>query len=162
MLRSKTHSAATRQPQHVAHYAEKLAEHKAREARLEERSDGDDIDERPEDIPDDVPSKATTQFSRIHIDRGVRGSRARDQHIDSGACAAKQTNDDQVRSASKRALLCRQSADRSAKVVDSRPPISAARVDTMLEYTSIEVCDARLTQQASRAQHTEQVQYETR
>jgi len=35
------------QLQHVAQYAEALAEHKAREARLEEESDTDEIDERP-------------------------------------------------------------------------------------------------------------------
>ncbi len=57
------------QLQHVAHYAEALAEHKAREARLEERSDADEIDERPDDLPDDVPSKATITIKEINDNR---------------------------------------------------------------------------------------------
>jgi hypothetical protein len=38
------------QLQHVARYAEELAEHKAREARLEEESEDDEIDERPDGL----------------------------------------------------------------------------------------------------------------
>ena len=57
------------QLQHVARYAEELAEHKAREARLEEESDDDKIDERPEDLPDDVPSKATITIKEINDNR---------------------------------------------------------------------------------------------
>ncbi len=57
------------QLQHVACYAEELAEHKAREARLEEDSDDDEIDERPDDLPDDVPSKATVTIKQINNNR---------------------------------------------------------------------------------------------
>jgi hypothetical protein len=55
--------------QHVAHYAEELAEHKAREARLEEESDDDEVDEQPDDLPDDVPSKATITIKEINDNR---------------------------------------------------------------------------------------------
>ena len=57
------------QLQHVARYAEALAEHKAREARLEEESDADEIDKRPDDLPDDVPSKATITIKEINDNR---------------------------------------------------------------------------------------------
>ncbi|WP_435120149.1 hypothetical protein [Halolamina sp. C58] len=53
------------QLQLVARYAEELAEHKARESRLEEESDEDEIDERP----DDVPSKATITIKEINDNR---------------------------------------------------------------------------------------------
>jgi len=49
-------------PEHLrdaASYAEALAEHKEREARLEEEADDTDVKERPDDLPDDVPAKAT-------------------------------------------------------------------------------------------------------
>ena len=57
------------QLQHVARYAEALAEHKAREARLEEESEDDEIDERPDDLLDDVPSKATITIKEINDNR---------------------------------------------------------------------------------------------
>jgi hypothetical protein len=57
------------QLQHVARYAEKLAEHNAREARLEEESEDDEVDERPDDLPDDVPSKATITIKEINDNR---------------------------------------------------------------------------------------------
>jgi len=57
------------QLQHVARYAEELAEHEGREARLEEESDEDEIDERPEDLPNDVPSKATITIKEINDNR---------------------------------------------------------------------------------------------
>ena len=56
------------QLQDVARYAEALAEHKAREARLEEESD-DEIGEQPEDLPDDVPTKATITIKEINDNR---------------------------------------------------------------------------------------------
>jgi hypothetical protein len=56
------------QLKHVANYAEALAEHKAREARLNEESD-DEVDERPDDLPDDVPSKATITIKEINHNR---------------------------------------------------------------------------------------------
>jgi len=43
----------------VARYAEALAEHKDREARLEEEADETDVEDRPDELPDDVPAKAT-------------------------------------------------------------------------------------------------------
>jgi hypothetical protein len=52
--------------QDIAHYAEELAEYKAREARLEEESNEDEIDDRPNDLPDDVPSKATITVKEIN------------------------------------------------------------------------------------------------
>ncbi len=57
------------QLQNVARYAEALAEHKAREARFEEGSDNDEIEERPDDLPDDVPTKATITIKEINDNR---------------------------------------------------------------------------------------------
>jgi hypothetical protein len=57
------------QLQHVARYAEELAEHKAREARLGEESEVDEIDERLDDLPDSVPSKATITIKEINDNR---------------------------------------------------------------------------------------------
>jgi hypothetical protein len=57
------------QLQGVARYAEALAEHKAREARLKEESEDKEFDERPEDLPDDVPSKATITIKEINDNR---------------------------------------------------------------------------------------------
>jgi hypothetical protein len=57
------------QLQHVARYAEELAEYKARKARLEEESEEDEVDERPDDLPDDVPSKATITIKEINDNR---------------------------------------------------------------------------------------------
>lgn len=44
---------------HLSRYAEELAEYREREARLAEEGDEDAIGERPEELSDDVPSKAT-------------------------------------------------------------------------------------------------------
>jgi hypothetical protein len=60
---------STEQLQHVARYAEELAEHKARKGRFEGRSDENEIDERPDDLPDDVPSKATITIKEINDNR---------------------------------------------------------------------------------------------
>ena len=57
------------QLQDVARYAEALAEHKAREARLKEESDDGEIEERPDDLPDDVPAKATITIKEINDNR---------------------------------------------------------------------------------------------
>ena len=55
---------------HIARYAEELAEYREREARLAEQDDGEDqIKERPEDLPDDVPSKATITVKEINDNR---------------------------------------------------------------------------------------------
>ena len=59
-------------PEHlrdVATYAESLADHKEREARLEESADQEDVKERPDDLPDDVPSKATITIKEINDNR---------------------------------------------------------------------------------------------
>jgi hypothetical protein len=59
-------------PEHlrdVASYAEALAEHKEREARLEEDADDADVEERPDDLPDDVPAKATITIKEINDNR---------------------------------------------------------------------------------------------
>jgi hypothetical protein len=53
----------------VARYVEELAEYKEREARLEENSDGDDTEERPDDLPNDVPAKATITIKEINDNR---------------------------------------------------------------------------------------------
>ncbi|MFD1571328.1 hypothetical protein [Halorubrum laminariae] len=53
---------------HVAGYAEKLADHREREARLGEE-DEDEIEARPDDLPDDVPLKATTTIKEINDNR---------------------------------------------------------------------------------------------
>jgi hypothetical protein len=53
----------------VAHYAEDLAEHREREARLAEAKNEDKINERPDDLPDDVPTKATITIKEINDNR---------------------------------------------------------------------------------------------
>jgi len=56
-------------PEHlrdVGRYAEALAEHKERETRLKEEADNADVEERPDDLPDDVPAKATITIKEIN------------------------------------------------------------------------------------------------
>ena len=53
----------------IASYADALAEHKEREARLEEGSDEGDIEKRPEDLPNDVSAKATITIKEINDNR---------------------------------------------------------------------------------------------
>lgn len=53
----------------IATYAEELAEHKEREARLKEETDQEEVKERPDDLPDDVPSKATITIKEINDNR---------------------------------------------------------------------------------------------
>ncbi|MCO8266047.1 hypothetical protein NKF06_05470 [Haloferax sp. AB510] len=53
----------------VAHYAEELAEHKEREARLEEEPPEGELEERSDDLPDDVPTKATITIKEINDNR---------------------------------------------------------------------------------------------
>ncbi len=55
--------------QHVARYTETLAEHKEREARLEVDTDEKDIEERPDELSDDIPSKATLTIKEINDNR---------------------------------------------------------------------------------------------
>jgi len=47
----------------------RTAEHKEREARLEEAPDQDEVEERPDDLPDDVPAKATITIKEINDNR---------------------------------------------------------------------------------------------
>jgi len=61
--------ASPEQLQDVARYAEGLAEHKERETRLEKESDEDDVEEPSDDLPDDVPSKATITIKEINDNR---------------------------------------------------------------------------------------------
>jgi antirestriction protein len=54
----------------VARYAEDLAEHREREARLAAEDEEDEqIEERTEELPDDVPSKATITIKEINDNR---------------------------------------------------------------------------------------------
>ncbi|MFC4540379.1 hypothetical protein ACFO5R_00315 [Halosolutus amylolyticus] len=54
----------------VTQYAEKLAEHREREARLEEQDEQNDRTQgRSEELPDDVPSKATITIKEINDNR---------------------------------------------------------------------------------------------
>ncbi|POG55042.1 hypothetical protein [Haloferax marisrubri] len=53
----------------VARYAEELAEHKERETRIEENQPEGEFEERPEDLPDDVPTKATITIKEINDNR---------------------------------------------------------------------------------------------
>ena len=53
----------------VATYAEALAEYKEREARLEESADQEEVRERPDDLPDDVPAKATITTKETNDNR---------------------------------------------------------------------------------------------
>ena len=53
----------------VASYAEALVEHKEREDRLDEEADDADVEERLDDRPDDVPSKATITIKKINNNR---------------------------------------------------------------------------------------------
>ncbi|GAD53773.1 hypothetical protein MBEHAL_2533 [Halarchaeum acidiphilum MH1-52-1] len=50
----------------VKRYAEALVEHREREARLEE---DEDTEERPEEMPDDVPARATLTIKEINDNR---------------------------------------------------------------------------------------------
>jgi len=51
----------------ISRYADALAEHKEREARLEENND--ESAERPDNLPDDVPAKATITIKEINDNR---------------------------------------------------------------------------------------------
>jgi len=65
------------QLQDVAHYAEALAKHKAREprreksekARREKSKKKDEVEDRSDDLPDDVPVKATITIKEINDNR---------------------------------------------------------------------------------------------
>jgi len=57
------------QLRYVARYAEALAAHKARGDQVDKEPDGDEVDERLDDLPDDVPSKATITIKEINDNR---------------------------------------------------------------------------------------------
>jgi hypothetical protein len=54
---------------HVAGYAEELAEYHEREARLAEEDSEDEVEERLDDLPNGVPSKATITIKEINDNR---------------------------------------------------------------------------------------------
>ncbi|KAB1184839.1 MULTISPECIES: hypothetical protein [Haloferax] len=55
---------------HVSRYAERLAEHRERERRLEVQQESDRVKkERPSDLPEDVPSRATITIKEINDNR---------------------------------------------------------------------------------------------
>ncbi|ELY58306.1 hypothetical protein [Natronolimnohabitans innermongolicus] len=54
---------------YVARYTKDLAEYREREARLAENEGNNQIKEQPEDLPDDVPSKATITVKEINDNR---------------------------------------------------------------------------------------------
>jgi len=59
-------------PEHlrdVGRYAEALAEHKERETVSRREADNADVEERPDDLPDDVPAKATITIKEINNNR---------------------------------------------------------------------------------------------
>ncbi|USZ73502.1 hypothetical protein [Natronosalvus halobius] len=53
----------------VARYADELAEYREREARLAEADEEDELNERSDELPDDVPSKATLTIKEINDNR---------------------------------------------------------------------------------------------
>ena len=57
------------QLRNVAQYAEALAEHKERQARLEMESENNETEEQLDGLPDDVPSKATITIKEINNNR---------------------------------------------------------------------------------------------
>jgi len=61
--------ARTEELRDAARYAEALAEHREREARLEEDSGEGELAERPNDRPDDVPAKASVTVKEINDNR---------------------------------------------------------------------------------------------
>lgn len=57
------------QLQDVARYADELAAYRDRQLRLEEGDDQDESEKRPDDLPDDVPAKATITIKEINDNR---------------------------------------------------------------------------------------------
>lgn len=51
---------------HIASYAGELAEYRERDARLAEEDSEAEVEERPDDFPDDVPSKAAITIKEIN------------------------------------------------------------------------------------------------
>jgi len=61
--------SASKQLRDIVTYAEALAEYKQQEARLEKDADQDEEKERSDDLPDDVPAKATITIKEINENR---------------------------------------------------------------------------------------------
>lgn len=57
------------QLRYIARYAEALVEYKEREVRLEVESDQDEMEKRPDKLPDDDPAKATTTIKEFNDNR---------------------------------------------------------------------------------------------
>ena len=53
----------------VARYADELAEHKERKKRRDENVEPTEIEDRPADLPDGVPAKATITIKEINDNR---------------------------------------------------------------------------------------------
>jgi len=53
----------------IASYVQELVEYKERENRLAEKPDEKDVEERPDSLPSDVPSKATITIKEINDNR---------------------------------------------------------------------------------------------
>ncbi|MFC7325913.1 hypothetical protein ACFQMF_15200 [Halorubrum rutilum] len=62
-------SYSPEQLRYVARYAEALAAHKARGGRPDEESTADENDAQSDDLPDEVPSKATITIKEINDNR---------------------------------------------------------------------------------------------
>jgi len=62
-------SITPKQLRDVATYAEELAELKEQETHCEDELDQDKADERPDDLPDGVPAKATITIKEINDNR---------------------------------------------------------------------------------------------
>ncbi len=59
-------------PEHlrdVATYAEALAKYKERDIHVKKPTDQEEVEERPDDLPDDVPAKATITIKDINDNR---------------------------------------------------------------------------------------------
>ncbi|GAB7121051.1 hypothetical protein JCM9743_35210 [Natrinema sp. JCM 9743] len=54
---------------HVANYTEELAEYRDREARLAEEDREEENNDRPDELPDNVPSKAIPTINEINDNR---------------------------------------------------------------------------------------------
>jgi len=62
-------SQGPEQLNHIAIYSDKLAKHKEREERLKEENKNEKHVERPDDLPDEVPLKATITIKDIKNNR---------------------------------------------------------------------------------------------
>ena len=68
-IASKLNEQSPKALRQIARFAEELAEHREREARLAESNEKEKVEKRPEDLPDDVPSKAAITIKEINDSR---------------------------------------------------------------------------------------------